>query len=586
MPHDVFICHAAKNKAVADAACHLLEQSGLRCWIAPRDVPHGSVWTAAIVDAITASRAMLVIVSEPANESPQVLREVERAVSAGLPILPMRIEPVELSKPLLYLLGSQHWMDALTPPLEDHLRTLAESLHALLVSTPKPLPPQRRLLRPRAIVIAGGLLLITTLGGLYLWKPWAMGSSTTQRPRAFSDPALGAFFAVIHRLDDLHLAVESGLSDATLESEFKAPAAAATDADRQAWYINVSEAKVKLCRTIEADAKDLLAPIDALSPRNHTTLLGAVDMSALELAYRDLVAQADFLRTEAEGFDKELKNLRTHSEVSPTPADIGFSIQLGKDRLSCWRETLLLAINAAYLRFNVESQGSLMKDEKSRAAAVKDLATLRRLRPAELVAADSLTQRLEDIQSRSAAQIARYKELTEQPDPVMDQMFKELASLRSQYDDFKVLNSDTSDRIIEKAVVARSARLTAESSLCLDEYERRFGESDAAVKPYVKAARLLAASEFSPKVSAQYVQWMDPSSPAQNRLRVGDIILEADGKPTMTNQQVVDILRASAGRSVTFTVLRESGQPVVLMKQKVVVDVSDSGSLRVVLVLI
>src|SRR5262245_14518327 len=113
MPHDVFICHAAEDKLTADAACHVLEQSGLRCWIAPRDVAPGTVWAAALVEAIEESRVMLVIVSSGCNASPQVLREIERAVHKGLAILPFRIEDVQLSRSLEYLLSSQHWMDAL-----------------------------------------------------------------------------------------------------------------------------------------------------------------------------------------------------------------------------------------------------------------------------------------------------------------------------------------------------------------------------------------------------------------------------------------------------------------------------------------
>ena len=37
--HDVFISYAHEDKPMADALCATLEQNGLRCWIAPRDVP-------------------------------------------------------------------------------------------------------------------------------------------------------------------------------------------------------------------------------------------------------------------------------------------------------------------------------------------------------------------------------------------------------------------------------------------------------------------------------------------------------------------------------------------------------------------
>lgn len=39
MAHDVFISYASHDNAVADAACAILEDRGIRCWIVPRDTP-------------------------------------------------------------------------------------------------------------------------------------------------------------------------------------------------------------------------------------------------------------------------------------------------------------------------------------------------------------------------------------------------------------------------------------------------------------------------------------------------------------------------------------------------------------------
>jgi hypothetical protein len=35
-----------------------------------------------------------------------------------------------------YFLSSPHWLDALTPPLEDHLEYLADSVRAILAQLP------------------------------------------------------------------------------------------------------------------------------------------------------------------------------------------------------------------------------------------------------------------------------------------------------------------------------------------------------------------------------------------------------------------------------------------------------------------
>ncbi|RPI86472.1 MAG: toll/interleukin-1 receptor domain-containing protein, partial [Planctomycetaceae bacterium] len=136
MPHDVFLSYSSPDKAVADAACAALEARGIRCWIAPRDVLAGTSWSGAIVDAIAASRAMVLIFSSGANSSEQIKREVERAVHRGVPIIPFRIEAITPSADLEYFISVPHWLDALTPPLERHLDSLAETVGQLLVARP------------------------------------------------------------------------------------------------------------------------------------------------------------------------------------------------------------------------------------------------------------------------------------------------------------------------------------------------------------------------------------------------------------------------------------------------------------------
>mgnify|MGYP001553585274 CR=1 FL=1 len=121
MAHDVFISYSSKDKPAADAACAVLESRGIRCWIAPRDITPGADWGETIVEAIHSSRAFLLIFSGNANSSQQIKREVERAVNHGLPVIPMRIENVLPAKSLEYFLSTPHWLDAFTPPLQQHL---------------------------------------------------------------------------------------------------------------------------------------------------------------------------------------------------------------------------------------------------------------------------------------------------------------------------------------------------------------------------------------------------------------------------------------------------------------------------------
>lgn len=132
MAHDVFISYASEDKIVADAVCGMLESHAVRCWIAPRDVLPGVAYGEAIIDAIRSCRIMILVFSSKSNASPHIPKEIERAVSAGVSIIPFRIEDVKPGRSLDYFIGSVHWLDALTPPLENHLERLAQNVQTLL----------------------------------------------------------------------------------------------------------------------------------------------------------------------------------------------------------------------------------------------------------------------------------------------------------------------------------------------------------------------------------------------------------------------------------------------------------------------
>jgi hypothetical protein len=137
MAHDVFVSHSAKDKTVSDALVARLEVEGIRCWVAPRDVVPGADWGESIIDAIESSRIMVLIFSASANGSPQIKREIERAVDKGVYTIPFRIEDVQPTKALEYFISSAHWLDAFSQPLGQHLDSLAKTLKAIL-ATPRP----------------------------------------------------------------------------------------------------------------------------------------------------------------------------------------------------------------------------------------------------------------------------------------------------------------------------------------------------------------------------------------------------------------------------------------------------------------
>jgi hypothetical protein len=137
---DIFISYSQADRECAHELVALLEAQGLKCWIAPRDISPSADWAAEIIDAISSARIMLLVFSASSNQSPQVRREVERAVHKGVTVLPFRIEDVLPSKSLEFFLSAQHWMDAFPPPRDAHYRRLSTYLTAQLAAALPPAP--------------------------------------------------------------------------------------------------------------------------------------------------------------------------------------------------------------------------------------------------------------------------------------------------------------------------------------------------------------------------------------------------------------------------------------------------------------
>jgi TolB-like protein/Flp pilus assembly protein TadD len=128
----VFISHSSNDKAIAEAICRHLESAGVPCWIAPRDIEPGADWTEGILRGIASSRIFVLVFSGHANNSEHVRREVGRAFSLHLPVIPFRTEAIEARDSLGYFLESVHWLDATKPPLEPYLPILTARVKALL----------------------------------------------------------------------------------------------------------------------------------------------------------------------------------------------------------------------------------------------------------------------------------------------------------------------------------------------------------------------------------------------------------------------------------------------------------------------
>lgn len=123
MDHLVFISHSSKDAQIAQLICHRLEDAGIKCWIAPRDITI-SDWATSIMDGLARSDVFVIIISESSINSGEVLKEVAQATSTCSYIVPFKVDQADLNQKLDYHLRPCHWLDASTPPIEARIEDL------------------------------------------------------------------------------------------------------------------------------------------------------------------------------------------------------------------------------------------------------------------------------------------------------------------------------------------------------------------------------------------------------------------------------------------------------------------------------
>ena len=187
---DIFVSYASQDRDVAFRIVGFLEQQGITCWVAPRDVPPGVEYGQAIISGIEQSRALVLILSDQSNDSMFVRKEVERAVSKTKPVLPVRIREVTPSGSLEFFISSAQWVDAWKSPMEQHLLPLVGAIKAIgqpgaVPVRSAPLPPPRRSSMPLWVSMALATVLTAAAGAWW----YASSAPATTAPAATAPPA-------------------------------------------------------------------------------------------------------------------------------------------------------------------------------------------------------------------------------------------------------------------------------------------------------------------------------------------------------------------------------------------------------------
>ena len=124
--HKVFISYSTKNSEVANKIRYALEQNGLPCWIAPRNIQPGTVYIDAIADAIRSTKIVVLVFSEFSQASKYVNNEINMAYSYNKPLLSVNIDDSLPKEDMEYYLKVTQWLP-ISPNSKEDLKSVVEN---------------------------------------------------------------------------------------------------------------------------------------------------------------------------------------------------------------------------------------------------------------------------------------------------------------------------------------------------------------------------------------------------------------------------------------------------------------------------
>ncbi len=103
-PPKAFLSYSSRQIGPAHRIRDILDGHGITVWIAPESIPAGSNYLREIPAAIGGARMLLLLLTPEAQDSPWVQNEVASAIGAKKAVLPVQVQPFEMSPEFRFLL--------------------------------------------------------------------------------------------------------------------------------------------------------------------------------------------------------------------------------------------------------------------------------------------------------------------------------------------------------------------------------------------------------------------------------------------------------------------------------------------------
>ena len=135
-----FISYSTKNQSSADAFRQLLKKYGVETWMAPYDIPAGSEYAEVLYDALTGCACLILLLTADSQSSLWVKKEVNIAVSNCRPLIPVKLENIELNSAMKLYLNDQQIVPVRT--LDESNEDVQKVLRSVIAIAGQKKPPQ------------------------------------------------------------------------------------------------------------------------------------------------------------------------------------------------------------------------------------------------------------------------------------------------------------------------------------------------------------------------------------------------------------------------------------------------------------
>ncbi|MFI5201005.1 MAG: TIR domain-containing protein [Candidatus Kapaibacterium sp.] len=163
MTADVFISYSREDKDRVTELATKLREAGVSLWIDQGGIDAAAIWTEEIVNALENAKVLLLMISEKAVNSHNVLKEVTIASERKGHILPIHLEPTKIPAAMKYALAGIQHVEYFHGDQSENIKTIVRSLERIGVSV---VPPKKEAAPQSPTTVATGAMMDVPESGM------------------------------------------------------------------------------------------------------------------------------------------------------------------------------------------------------------------------------------------------------------------------------------------------------------------------------------------------------------------------------------------------------------------------------------